>query len=190
MLTSQRVRPGRVRPAIFPYYFIRASLQLFFCCSDRGYFPSTKSTSLYATTTGSRTGIDLEVVFLVGHPSTLLETHIRSPGLKTRAAMMRRYSSVDERSGCGHEMMTRMLVSMMTWCQDEVHRSRAEIMWVITCQDHVSGHVSRSCEWSRVKIMWMVGLVTMTLQRTCESPEFFQSNTLNSSHVTWIKVSA
>ena len=41
-----------------------------------------------------------------------------------------------------------------------VSRSCEQIMWVVTCRDHVS----RSCEWSRVKIMWLVGLVTMTLQ--------------------------
>ena len=78
---------------------------------DRGHTP-------HATTTGSRTGIDLEIVFLVGVQSTLLEAHARSLGsLKTRAAMMRRCSSMDERLGCGYEVevvMTRMSVSMMT----------------------------------------------------------------------------
>ena len=158
MLTSQRVRPGRVRPAIFSYHFTRGSLQWSSYCSNQGHFPSTKGTSLYATTTRSRTGVDLEVVFLVGPPSTLLEAHTRSLGWKTRDD---RCSSVDERPGCGYEVMTWMLVSMMTWCQDEVCRSRAEIMWVVTCRDHVS----RSCEWSRIEIMWLVGLVTMTLQK-------------------------
>ena len=139
MLTSQRVRP-----AVFPYHFTRGSLQWSFCCSNRGHFHLNKGTSLYATTTGSRTGVDLEIVFLVGLQSTLLEAHTRSLGLlKTRAAMMKRCSNVDERSGCDYELMTRILVLMMTWCQDEVRRSRVKIMWV----DHMSGHVSRSCDW-------------------------------------------
>ena len=74
----------------------------------------------------------------------LLEVHNR---MKTRAVMLRRYSSrmTNEGPRCSHDMrvMTRMMVSMMTWCQDEVRRSRVEIMWA----DHVSGHVSRSCDW-------------------------------------------
>ena len=40
-------------------------------------------------------------------------------------------------------VMMQILVSMMTWCQDEVHRSCVGIMWT----GHVSGHVSRSCDW-------------------------------------------
>ena len=74
-----------------------------FINSGRGY-------SSHATTTGSGSGVDLEVVFLVGLQSTLLEAHARSLGsLKTRAAMMRRCSSVevtDERPGCGHDLMS------------------------------------------------------------------------------------
>ena len=42
-----------------------------FINSGRGY-------SSYATTTGSGSGVDLEVVFLVGLQSTLLEAHTRS----------------------------------------------------------------------------------------------------------------
>ena len=180
MLTSRRVRPGRVRLAVFPYHFTRGSLQWSSYCSDRGHFPSTKGTSLYATTTRSRTGVDLEVVFLVGPPSTLLEgtlleAHTRSLGWKMRDD---RCSSVDERPGCGYEVMTRMLVLMMTWCQDEVRRSRAEIMWVVTCRDHVS----RSCEWSRVEIMWLVGLMTMTLQL----PSFSETSSVERV-VVWLK---
>ena len=68
-----------------------------------------EGTSPHTTTTGSRTGVDLEVVFFVGLQSTLLEAHARSLVLlKTRAAMMRRCSSVDEKPGCGYEIMTRM----------------------------------------------------------------------------------
>ena len=109
-------RPDRVRPAIFPYHFICGSFQWSSCCSNQRHFPSTKGTSLYATTTRSKTGVDLEVVFLVGPPSTLLEgtlleAHTRSLGWKTRDD---RCSSVDERPGCGYELMTRMLVLMMT----------------------------------------------------------------------------
>ena len=113
-----------------------------------------KSTSPYTTTIGSRTGVDLEVIFFVGLQSTLLEAHARFPGfLKTRAMVMRRYCSVDERPRCGYEVM-------MTWCQDDVYRSCVKIMWMVTCKNHLS----RSCEWSRIKIMWLVGLLTMTLQ--------------------------
>ena len=115
MLTSQKVRPGRIRSAVFPYHFIRGFFQWFSCCSDQKHFPSNKSTSPHATTTGSRTSVDLEVVLLIGLQSTLLKAHARFLGLlKTRAAMMRRYSSVDEKPGCGYEMMMRMLVLMMT----------------------------------------------------------------------------
>ena len=148
MLTSRKVRPGRVRSTVFFYHFTCGSFQWSSCCSDWGHFPSTKGTSFYATTTGSRTGVDLEVVFSVGPQSTLLKVHTRSLGSKTCAAMMKRCSSVDERPRCGYEVMTRILISMMTWCQDEVRLSRAEIMWV----DHVSGHVSRSCKL----IKWVV----------------------------------
>ena len=38
--------------------------------SDQGHSP-------YTTTTGSRTGVDLEVVFFVGFQNTLLESHAR-----------------------------------------------------------------------------------------------------------------
>ena len=100
-----------------------------------------EGTSPHATTTGSRTGVDLEVVFLISLQSTLLEAYTRFLGLlKTRIAMIRRYSSMDKRPGYGYEVMMRMLVLMMTWYQDKVRRSRIEIMWV----DHVSGHVLRS----------------------------------------------
>ena len=51
----------------------------------------------------SRTGVDLEVVFLAGLQNTLLEAHTRSLGsLKTRAAMMRR-CMIDEKLGCSHD---------------------------------------------------------------------------------------
>ena len=73
-----------------------------------------KGTSPHATTTGSRTGVDLEVVFLVCLQSTLLAAHARSLGsLKTHAVIMRKCSSVDERPGCGYEAMTWMLILMM-----------------------------------------------------------------------------
>ena len=79
--------------------------------------------SPHATTTGSKTGVDLEVVFLVGLQSTLLEVHARSLSLlKTRPATMRRCSSVDERPGYGHNVevvMTRRcldyLISRMSF---------------------------------------------------------------------------
>ena len=81
-----------------------------FFCSNQGHTP-------YATTTGSRTSIDLEVVFFVALQSTLLEAHTRSLDvLRIRAAMMRRISSLDKRLGCGYdveEVMTRMSVSIM-----------------------------------------------------------------------------
>ena len=148
MFTSQSVKPGCVWPAVFLYHFSRGSLHWSFCCSNQEYLPSNKGTSPHDTTTGSRTGVDLEVVFVVGLQSTLLKAHAKSLGsLKTCAAMMRKSSSVDKRPGCGYEVMTRMLVSMMTWCQDKVCRSRIEIMWV----DHSSGHMLRSCN----KIIWV-----------------------------------
>ena len=49
-------------------------------------------------------------------------------------------------------IMTRILVSMMLWYQDEVCRSCIGIMWL------------RLCEWLCVEIMWLVSLVTRTLQ--------------------------
>ena len=73
-----------------------------------------EDTSFHATTNRSRTGIDLDVVFLVDLQNTLLKAYARFLGsLKTRAIMMRRCVSVDERLGCGYEVKTRMLVSMM-----------------------------------------------------------------------------
>ena len=74
-----------------------------FINSGRGYFS-------HAIIIGSGSGVDLEVVFLVSLQNTLLEAHARSLGsLKTRAATMRRCSSVevtDERPGCGHDLMS------------------------------------------------------------------------------------
>ena len=48
----------------------------------------------------------------------------------------------NKRPGYSHDMgvMTRMIVSMMTWYWDKVRRSRVGIMWA----DHVSSHVLRS----------------------------------------------
>ena len=132
-----------------------------FSCNNRGYTP-------HAIIIGSRTGIDLEVAFLVALQSTLLEAHARSLGLlKTRAAMIRRCSHVDERPGYGYEVeivMMRMLISMITRCQDEVCRSCVKIMWV----DHVSDHVLQLCKY----IIWLVGLVTMALHRASLKPRF------------------
>ena len=74
-----------------------------FINSGRGY-------SSHATTTGSGSGVDLEVVFLVGLQSTLLKAHTRFLGsLKMRATMMRRGSSVeitDERPGYDHDLIS------------------------------------------------------------------------------------
>ena len=88
----------------------------------------------------SRTGVDLEVVFLVGLQSTLLEAHTRSLDDGRRVpwwwedVWLTRDSDV---------VMTQMLVSMMTWYQDEVCKSRIGIIWA----EHVSDHLSRSCDW-------------------------------------------
>ena len=96
----------------------------------------------------SKTADDLEVVFL----ASLQSTPARGPHYvfrqwMTHAEMMRRCSNrmTDGRLGCSHEMgmITQMLVSMMTWYQDEACKSRVGIMWA----DHVSGYVSRSCDW-------------------------------------------
>ena len=119
-----------------------------------GTFPHT-------TNPGSRICVDLEVVFLVDLQSTLLEAYARSlSSLKMRTMMMKRCSSVDERPRCGYEVMIWILVSMITWCQNEVHRSRVEIMWVVTYRDHVS----RSCEW----IMWVVTCRDYVMGRSCD----------------------
>ena len=74
------------------------------------FINSGQEYSSHATTTGSGSGVDHEVVFFVGLQNTLLKAHARSLGsLRTRAAMMRRCSSVgvtDERPGCGHDLMS------------------------------------------------------------------------------------
>ena len=36
-------------------------------------------------------------------------------------------------------MITRMLILMIIWCQDEVCKLRVNIIWVIINQDHVIG---------------------------------------------------
>ena len=72
--------------------------QVVFSCSNRGH-------TFYATITGSKTGIHLEVVFLVSLQRTLLKAHARSLGLwETHATMMirPRYISV----GITNEVMT------------------------------------------------------------------------------------
>ena len=122
MLTSQRVRPGRVRPAIFPYHFTYSSpsglkrlralpldqalvvaieaLPLIKLLLQRSrHFPSIKLPPPV-----SRTGIDLEVVFLIG----LQSTPARSPHQvlrqwTMRAVVMRRCNKTDERLGCSHD---------------------------------------------------------------------------------------
>ena len=132
----QKVKPNHVWLAVFlPLHLWLPPVV--FPYSNRRY-------TFHAISTGSRTKVDLEVVFLIGLQSTLLEAHAKSLGLlKTRAIMIRRCR--DERLGCGHDVevvMTWMLVSMMTWCQDEICRSYIKIMWA----DHVSGHVSRLCD--------------------------------------------
>ena len=135
--TSRRVRPGRVRLAVFPYHFTHGSLQW-------SFFVAIKGTSSDATTIGSRTGIDLKVVFFVGLQSTLSEAHARSLGsLKTRVAMMRRpeYSSVEIMVGrprCGHDIG----VVMTQMCLNDLI---SKMRFVDTCQDHVINHVPKSC---------------------------------------------
>ena len=108
-----------------------------FSCSNWGHSPHT-------TTTGFRTGIDLEVVFLVGLQRTLLEAYARFLGLlKTCATMMRRpgcssLEVMDGRPGCGHDI--------------KVVITRISLNNLIFKMRFVS-HMPRSCDWSYFKIM-------------------------------------
>ena len=49
---------------------------------------------------------------------------------------------INERPRCSHDIqvMMRMLVSMMTWCQNDVY---VKIMWI----DYMSCHVLRFGDW-------------------------------------------
>ena len=108
-----------------------------FLCSNQGNFS-------HATTTRSRTGVDLKVVFLIGLQSTLLKANISSLGLlKMHVTMMRRpgYSNIeimDKRAGCGHDM---------------------EVIIIRICFDNLISkmrfvkHVPRSCDWFYTQIM-------------------------------------
>ena len=112
-----------------------------------GFFlVAIKGTLLHATTTGSRIGVNLEIVFLVGLQSTLLEAYTRFlDSLETRAVKIKRYSSVDKKPGCGHDVevvMTRMSILMMIWCQKEDYRSHIKIIWLIPYR----GHIIESCD--------------------------------------------
>ena len=60
-------------------------------------------------------------------------------------------------------MVTRILELMITWCLDKWWRGSWN-QWCLNVRMKFVGHVSGSCEWSRAKVMWLVGLVTMTLQ--------------------------
>ena len=136
---------------------------------------SNRKNSSYATTTISKTGVDLEVVFFVGLQSTLLKTHGKSLGLlKIYAIMMRRLrcSSVeiiDKRLRCGHDVEM-----VMTWrcLNDQMSKMR------------FIGHVPRSYDWSYAEVMWLIGLVTMLLQLL----SFLDTNSVESVIVCWGKI--
>ena len=117
----------------------------------------------HATTTGFGPGIDLGVVFLVWAQGSCW-VFCR---WTMHAAIMRRCSScmTNERPGCSHDMgmVVRILKLMMTscldkwwcgswnrWCSDvrmkfigHVSGSCDQIMWVVTCRDHMIG---KSCD--------------------------------------------
>ena len=151
MLTSRRVRPGRVRPAVFPYHFTRGSPSGLLW-SNWGHFPLIKLLLSWsralpldpATTTGFQDWRWSWSSLPCGPPKhpcsrpTLgpLDDGRRVPWWWEDVVIvwLTRDSDV---------VMTQMLVSMMTWCQDEVYRSRIGIIWA----DHVSGHISRSYDW-------------------------------------------
>ena len=69
------------------------------------------------------------------------------------------------RLGHSHDIriVTRILESIMTWCLDKWWRGSWN-WWCLDVRIKFVGHVSGSCKWSRAKVMWLVGLVTMTLQ--------------------------
>ena len=112
------------------------------CCSNWGHF-----LSIQPPLPDFKTGVDLEIVFLAGLQSTpAWGPHWVLRQSTTCVVMMKRCSNhiTDERLGCSYDMgvMTQMLVSKMTWYQDEVCRLRVRILWA----DHISGHISKSCD--------------------------------------------
>ena len=101
------------------------------------------------------------------------------PPLESRSSYPRRLPSTCPRSTIGRKRMlqwwrrlgrshdirivTRILESMMTWCLDKWWRGSWN-WWCFDVRIKFVGHVLGLCEWSHIEVMWLVGLVTMTLQ--------------------------
>ena len=108
------------------------------CCNNRGHFPSIQQPP-----SDSRTSVDLEVVFFAGLQSTPAWGHTRSLDDGRCKPWWWEDVVIIWLTKDSNVVMMQMLVSMMTWCQDKIRKSRVAIMWA----DHVSGHVPRSYDW-------------------------------------------
>ena len=129
---------ARLHPAsciLLPLYLCLP--QVVFSCSNQGHFS-------HATITGTRTSIDLEIVFLIGLHNTLLKAHAKFLGLlKTNATMTKRprCSSVkvmDKKQKC-----TNYMEVVITWmCLNDLMSKMSFI-----------SHLLKSCDEFRAKLM-------------------------------------
>ena len=135
-VSKDQTRPRLV--SYLPYYFTRDSM--IFSYSNQENFSHT-------TTTGSRIGVNLKIIFFIGLQSPLLKAHARFLGLlKTRAIIMRR-------PGYSHDM--KMVMTQI--CLDDLMSKMRFI-----------SHLLRSCDWSQAKIIWLVTCQDHVIDESCD----------------------